>query len=86
MIVEDAVNIKNKYVAFGGTCENRYNFKNKSRLIDDLGNIYNDVYMAVFVKYLDIDYDNSQIIDLLIKQNIDPKKLIGRTLTEYPDN
>ena len=80
MIVEDAVNIRNKIISFGGTCENRHNFK--SRLIDDLGNIYENVYEP-FIKHVVF---NDSKITLAINENIDAKKLIGRTLTEYPDN
>ena len=80
MTVEGVFKIGSK-TAVNGSCENKSAFKNT--LQDDKGNIYHDVGMELFVKYLDAESiaTHDQRTSLLLKGNYKREDLIGRVLT-----
>ena len=80
MTVEGVFKIGSK-TAVTGSCVNKSSFMNT--LKDDKGNIYHDVGIEMFVRYLDAESiaTHDQRTSLLLKGNYRREDLIGRVLT-----
>ena len=80
MTVEGVFKIGSK-TAVTGSCVNKSAFKNT--LQDDEGNIYHDVGIEMFVRYLDAESiaTHDQRTSLLLKGSYKSEDLMGRVLT-----
>ena len=80
MAVEGVIELGSK-TAVVGLCENKYDFKNT--LQDDKGNVYHDVAIEMFVRYMlpESTMTHDKRTSLVLKGDYEREDLIGRVLT-----